>query len=89
MHRLHAPAARAKLDGQPVEQRAMNRILALHAEIFGGLDDAGAEEVLPHAIDLHAGGQRVLGHDQPSGKPESIGRAALGQRRQERRAWQT
>ena len=63
----------------------MNRILALHAEVFGGLDDAGPEEVLPHAIDLHARGEGVLGRDQPPGKPESIGRATLGQRRQKAR----
>ena len=57
----------------------MNRILALHAEVFGSLDDPGPEEVLPHAIDLHPCGEGLLGRDQPAGKPESIGRATLGQ----------
>ena len=55
----------------------MDRVLALRSEIFGGLDDAGPEEVLPHPIDLHPRGQRVLGHEQPAGKAESIGGAAL------------
>ncbi len=63
----------------------MNRILALDAEVFGGLHDAGPEEVLPHAIDLHPGGEGLLGRDQPAGKPESIGRATLGQGRQKAR----
>ena len=63
----------------------MDRIFALDAEVFGGFDDPGAEEMLPHPIDLHAGRQGMLGHDQPAGEPQSIGGAPCGHRRKERR----
>ena len=56
----------------------MDRILALHPEVFGGLDDAGAEEVLPHAIDLHAGGEGLLGRDQPRASPSRLVGLPLG-----------
>ena len=82
MDRFHAPAAFAELDRQPIEQRAVDGILALHAEVLGGFDDARAEEMLPDAIDLHARGQRMLGGHQPAGEAEPILRRILRQRRQ-------
>ena len=63
----------AELDGQPVEQLAVDRVFALDAEVLGRLHDPGAEGMLPHPVDLHAGGQRVLGHDEPAGEPQAIG----------------
>ena len=39
--------------------------LALGAEVLRSLDQAGAEVVLPVAIDGHARRQRVRGIDQP------------------------
>ena len=52
------------------------------AEIFDGLDDAGAEIHLPEAIHGDARQQRIAGIDQPFGEAEAIVRRAGGQRRQ-------
>ena len=85
VQRLDAPATLAELDRQPIEQLAMYGVLALHAKILGGADDAGAEEMLPHPVDLHARGQRMFGRDEPLRQTEPILRGILRQRRQERR----
>ena len=78
MHLLLAPAALAELHRQPVEQIPCIGIFALHAEILGGLDEAGAEEGLPEAVDLHPGGQRMLRVEEPLGKAEPVGRRSVG-----------
>ena len=84
MHLLLTPAPIAKLHRQPVEQRQMGGILALHSHVFGRLHDPGAEEVLPHPIHLHTGCQRMLRQEEPLGQPEPVGRGTSRQRRQER-----
>ena len=55
--------------------------LALGAEVVGGLDDAGAEERLPVAVDDDPGGQRVGRVDQPLGQGQAVV-AAASRRRQ-------
>ncbi len=84
MHRLHAPAPRAELDGEPVEQFAVGRVFALDAEILGRLDDPGGRG-RADPVDLDAGGQRVVGLDEPSGEPQAVGRLAGRHWRQEGR----
>ena len=73
------PAVVAEIDGQPIEQFGMARVLALGAEVGGGGDDAGAEEDLPEAIYFDAGGERMLAHRDPLGEAEAVG--AGGRRR--------
>ena len=46
--------------------------LALAAEIVGGLDEAGAEDLLPHAVDGDARGERMLRTEQPLGEAEPV-----------------
>ncbi len=69
---LDVPARFAEFDGQPVEQLGMRRQLAGDAEVAGGAHQAGAEDLLPEAVDRHAGGQGMLGPDQPSCQPEPV-----------------
>ena len=70
--RTRRPASRAVPGGRP---------FALSAEILGRLDEAGAEEHLPEAIDRHAGRQRVARVDQPARRAEPVGRRRrLGRR---------
>ena len=59
--------------------------VALRAEIFGGLDDAGSEIQLPVAIHGHARGERMRGIDEPFGEVEAGGALAVvdGERRQD------
>ena len=49
--------------------------LALGAEVLGGLDEPGAEEHLPDAVDRHAGRQRVVGIDEPRREAEPVAAA--------------
>ena len=63
----------------------MARPLALHAEIFGGLHDAGSEVHLPKPVDGDARQQRIARIDHPFGKAEPIIGSARGKRRQDRR----
>ena len=72
-----------EVDGEPVEQFGVAGVLALGAEVGGRGDDAGAEEDLPEAVHFDAGGERMLGHRDPLGEAEAIGRRAGGQRRQD------
>ena len=71
---LHVPAVLHEIDGEPVEQFGVARLLALRAEVGGGGDEAGAEEDLPEAIHLDARGERVLAHRDPVGEAEAVGR---------------
>ena len=60
VHQLATSQPRlAELDGQPVEQFRVARLLALRAEVLGRLHEPGAEEHLPVAIDRHARRQRM------------------------------
>ena len=55
---------------------------AADAEVSGGAHEAGAEEFLPKTVHLHAGGERMLGAQQPLGKAHAIARQVGGHRRQ-------
>ena len=46
--------------------------VALVAEVLGGLDDAGAEELLPQAVDGDAREQRVRRRDEPVCEAEAV-----------------
>ena len=63
----------------------MRGAVALHAEILGGAHDTLAEEFLPLAVDLHAGGQRVLGAEEPLREAEAVLGGVLRQRGEEAR----
>ena len=75
MHLLLAPLPFAKLDRQPIKQMFVLGIFTLHPHVLGRLHDPGAEEVLPHPVDLHAGRQRVFWKEEPLGQTEPVGRA--------------
>src|SRR5438045_2603561 len=62
----------------------MARQFALRAEVLDRLDDPGAEEGLPVAVDDDSAGQGVGRVDDPSSQAQPVGRRVLGQRRQER-----
>ena len=55
----------------------MARVLALHAEIFRGLDQAKAEQPLPNPVDGDPGGERMSGIGQPLGQPDPVDRPFL------------
>ena len=52
--------------------------LALRTEVLGRLDDPGAEDLEPEAVDGHSGSQRVVGGDQPLGQSQSVDRRVGG-----------
>jgi hypothetical protein len=47
--------------------------VALHAEVGGGADETGAEELLPETVHGDAGGERILRIDDPVGEIETGG----------------
>ena len=57
---------------QPIEQFRMGRRFAEHTKVIGARHDAASKEVMPNAVGVHAGGQRiggigdVIGQHQPS-----------------------
>ena len=57
---LHAPPGAHKLTRQVVEQLRVTRSVAAGAEVVRRGDEAGAEVVVPDAIDHHTRGQRIL-----------------------------
>ena len=66
------PAALEVFGREPIEQFGVRGAFALHAEIFGGFDEASPEERLPRAIDGGASGERIGRRDQPTGQIEAI-----------------
>ena len=60
----------------------MARSFGAQAKVAGGLDQAGAEVVLPDAVDHDAGGERVIGRGDGSGQFEAavalLERTAVG-----------
>ena len=62
----------------------MTRPLTLHAEIFRGLYQTRAEELLPDAVYGHARSQRMFRIHQPHGQAQPVTRRTLGKRRQAR-----
>ena len=65
VHFLLAPTQILEFHGQPVQEIEVKGVLALHAEIFGGFDQADSEKPLPHPVDLDAGGQGLFAGKQP------------------------
>ena len=65
---LHAPAVVHELAGQMIEQFRMRRQFAHDAEVVDRAHDAATEQVIPHAIDHHAGRQRVR-RDRATARP--------------------
>ena len=61
----------------------MRRRFALAAEIVGGLHQAHAENLLPHAVDGHARGERVVFGEEPAREAQAIARQCGGHRRQD------
>ena len=57
---------------------------ALAAEIVRGLDQAHAENLLPHAVDGHTGGERMLLGEEPLRETEAVARQGGSHRRQDR-----
>src|SRR4051812_33482859 len=58
----------------------MRRQLPLRAELFAGGDQADAKNLLPKAVDEHAGGEGIVFVDEPMSKGEAIGRRTFRQR---------
>ncbi len=84
LHGLHVPVT-LKLGGEPVQDVALYGLVALGAEILGGLDEAGAEMKLPVAIDGDARGEGVLRAEEPLGEAQTIRGGVLGHGRKHRR----
>ena len=74
MQGLEPPVVGDEFHGQPVEQFRVGGRIAHHAEVARASHDAPAEVVLPDAVGHHAGGQRIVGRDEPAGQR----RAATG-----------
>jgi len=60
MQAFVAPAVLFECGGEPVEEFGMGGWSAELAEVFGGFDQAAAEEFLPGAIDGESGGEGVF-----------------------------
>ena len=56
---FHVPVGADEFGREPVEQFGIRRPFALHAEVLNGLHDADAEELLPEAIHIYTGRERV------------------------------
>ena len=69
---FHVPSRFAKLDGQPVEQLGVRGKLAADSEVAGRAHQPRAEDLLPEPVDHDAGGQRMLGPDQPLRQAEPV-----------------
>ena len=72
------PVGFNEFDGEPIEEFGVRGWGALDAEVFGGFDDAGAEEQFPGAVRSDSGGQRVFGVCEPVGEVESSGLRRVG-----------
>src|SRR5262249_4955330 len=71
---LETPAALDQFDGQPIEQLRMRGGIAHCAEVAGRGDDAGAEMMLPQAIDEDTGCQRIVLARQPTSQSRTPSR---------------
>ena len=63
----------------------MTGVVGLGAEVFARFDQASPEEVLPDAIDLHAGGEGMFFINEPSGQTEAVHFFSLWNGRQDGR----
>ncbi len=75
---LDVPTRPDELDGQPVQQFRVGRRRALGAEVLHRADDAVAELLVPEAVDVDPGRQRVVLVEQPFGQAEAVARQVLG-----------
>jgi hypothetical protein len=55
MKSFYIPAGTDQLGREPIEELGMRRRLSLDAEVFGSVDQPGAEMVLPDPVDGDAG----------------------------------
>ncbi|MFM1944029.1 MAG: hypothetical protein RI897_3011 [Verrucomicrobiota bacterium] len=62
------PSVLDEFGGEPVEEFRVSGRDAVGAEVTGGGGDAGAEGVVPEAVDEDAGGEWVLGVGDPVGE---------------------
>src|SRR5688572_19915297 len=74
MELLETPPALHELDGEPVQQFGMGRLLTHLAEIVDCRHDAAAEVMVPHPVDDDARGQRILRRRDPLGERETAAR---------------
>jgi len=86
IHMLDVPSAVAEFDCKPVEQFGMSRSLAHDSKVFRSFDNAGSEELVPHAVYGYARGERVGGADRPVRQGEPVVRLARFQSRQKVRS---
>ena len=77
---LHVPLVLAEIHSEVVEELGVGGQFALQPEILGGFDDAIAEELLPEAVHLHAGGEWVFRSHRPLGEAEAVFRGILRHR---------
>ena len=59
-------------DGEPVEEFGVARLLSLEAEVLGGFDEAGAEDLLPEAVHGDAGEEGMIRVEEPVGEAEAV-----------------
>ncbi len=76
MEAFHAPVVVAEVGGELVEEFGMGDGAAHDAEVAGGGAEAAAEVVLPEAVGDDAGGEGVVGADEPGGEFGSRGCSA-------------
>ena len=74
MERFQAPAIANELDGQPVEQCGVRRAVTFYAKVFQRPHKPGTKVIMPHAIDHHASGERMVWTREPPRQ----GKAATG-----------
>ena len=74
VHAPDVPARANELNGQIVQQLRVRRVGALRPEVVHRLYDAIAEVALPHAVDIDAGCQGMLGVEQPRCEAHAVAR---------------
>ena len=82
---LDVPFVLAEIHGEVVEKLGMRRQGALQTEIFGGFHDTIAEELLPEAVHLHAGGERIFRSHRPLCEAKAVFWGVLRHRRESHR----
>ena len=68
MELLQAPLPGHQFTRQPIQQFRMGRRQPVHSEIVGRRSECLTEMPLPDPVRHHAGGERILRGDQPSGQ---------------------
>src|SRR3954454_5282686 len=70
MHAFDLPSSVHEVCRKPVQQPGVRRLVALSAEIIRGPDNTPSKKLLPHPVDCHPGGERIVSRDHPSRKRE-------------------